>query len=53
MNSSKTQSKESIDGIITDFKEVNLYSVKFLKDLKDGLKKSSYFKEYANKNYIQ
>ena len=29
--------------VVKDFREANFYTEEFLKDLKDGLKKSSYF----------
>lgn len=34
----------SINTILTDFKKSGKYSSKFLRDLKNGLKKSDYFK---------
>ena len=33
--------KDPIDEIVSDFKKTNLYTDKFLKDLENGLKKSS------------
>lgn len=40
--------RNPIDEVIEDFKETELYSEKFLADMEDGLKKSSYAKKYAN-----
>lgn len=34
----------SADAVVDDFRNTNLYSEAFLKDLKDGLQKSSYTK---------
>lgn len=34
----------NIDDVVTDFRNTNLYSDEFLKDLESGLKKSSYAK---------
>ena len=33
----------ALEKAIKDFRETNIYTEEFLKDLKDGLKKSSYF----------
>jgi hypothetical protein len=33
--------KDPVNEIVSDFKKTNLYTVDFLKDLEDGLKKSS------------
>ena len=34
----------SVDSVVEDFKNTKLYSAAFLKDLKEGLQKSSYSK---------
>lgn len=41
--------KDPIDQIIKDFRNTTLYTEKFLEDLEDGLRKSSYSKKYADK----
>ena len=41
--------KDPIEDVAEDFRKTKLYSVEFLKDLKSGLRKSSYVKSYANK----
>ena len=41
---------DPISDVVTDFKKTNQYSSAFLKDLEDGLRKSSYAKRYAHKN---
>ncbi len=33
--------KDPVSDIVSDFKKTNLYTTEFLKDLEDGLKKSS------------
>ena len=33
--------KDPVNDIVSDFKKTNLYTDEFLKDLEDGLKKSS------------
>ena len=35
--------KDKIDSILTDFESTNLYEEEFLKDLEEGLKKSSMY----------
>jgi len=35
--------KDKIDSILTDFEATNLYEEEFLKDLEEGLKKSSMY----------
>ena len=35
--------KDKIDSILTDFETTNLYEEEFLKDLEEGLKKSSMY----------
>jgi hypothetical protein len=37
-----------IETIVSDFKETDLYTDEFLSDLRDGLEKSSYQKNYAD-----
>lgn len=37
--------KDSPEDVVEDFRKTNLYTEGFLKDLKDGLKKSSYRKK--------
>jgi hypothetical protein len=39
---------DPVDEVVADFKATDLYTDKFLEDLKDGLRKSSYSKRYAN-----
>jgi hypothetical protein len=36
--------KDKIDSILADFEATNLYEDKFLRDLKEGLKKSSLYR---------
>jgi hypothetical protein len=36
--------KDRIESILTDFEETNLYEGQFLKDLKEGLRKSSVYR---------
>jgi len=36
--------KDKIDSILSDFKSTDLYENTFLKDLEDGLKRSSVYK---------
>jgi len=36
--------KDKIDSILADFEATNLYEDKFLRDLREGLKKSSLYK---------
>jgi hypothetical protein len=36
--------KDRIESILADFEETNLYEGQFLKDLKEGLKKSSVYR---------
>ena len=36
--------KDKIDSILADFEATNLYEDKFLRDLKEGLKKSSVYR---------
>lgn len=36
--------RDPIDAVLEDFTETNLYSEGFIRDLRDGLKKSSYGK---------
>jgi hypothetical protein len=40
----KSVVRDSVDSVAADFKATGLYSAEFLKDLKTGLKKSSYSK---------
>ncbi len=40
--------RDSVDEVVADFRATNLYTVEFLADLEDGLRKSSYAKRYAN-----
>jgi len=35
---------DNIDQVVSDFRDTEIYSEEFLRDLGDGLKKSSYFK---------
>lgn len=37
--------KDSINGVVADFRAIDLYSEEFLTDLEDGLRKSSYGKK--------
>jgi len=41
--------KDPIEGVVEDFRKTNLYTEEFLRDLEDGLCKSSYAKQYGNK----
>lgn len=36
--------KDPVDEVVKDFRETKLYTEEFLKDLEDGLRKSSYAK---------
>lgn len=38
-----TKLNDSVNDVVKDFEETKLYSTEFLKDLGDGLKKSTYF----------
>lgn len=38
-----TKLNDSLNDVVKDFEETKLYSTEFLKDLGDGLKKSTYF----------
>lgn len=40
--------RDPIDEVVADFRATDLYTDEFLKDLEDGLRKSSYAKKYAN-----
>lgn len=40
--------RDSAENVVNDFRKTDLYSEEFLKDLKIGLKKSSYFKHHGN-----
>ena len=40
---------DPIDEVVADFRNADLYEEGFLKDLDEGLRKSSYAKKYANK----
>jgi len=40
--------RDPIDEVVADFRATGLYTEEFLKDLEDGLRKSSYAKKYAN-----
>ncbi|MEA3463902.1 MAG: hypothetical protein U9R14_02405 [Patescibacteria group bacterium] len=41
--------KEPLWQIVDDFRKTNIYTEDFLKDLENGLKKSSYLRHYENK----
>lgn len=41
--------KNQLSQVVKNFQDTKLYSNEFIKDLEDGLKKSSYFKHYGNK----
>lgn len=40
--------RDPVDEVMADFRATNLYTGEFLKDLEDGLRKSSYAKEHGN-----
>jgi len=42
--------QDPVSGVVKSFRETNLYTKSFLKDLESGLRKSSYVKKYASKN---
>ena len=42
--------KDPIEEVVEDFRKTDLYTEEFLKDLENGLRKSSYAKKYGNKN---
>jgi len=44
----KNKVNDPVDIVVNDFKKTNLYSEKFIKDLEEGLKKSSYNKRDEN-----
>ena len=41
--------QDPVEDVVEDFKGSNLYTDEFLKDLEDGLRKSSYVKKYVKK----
>ena len=41
--------RDPIEEIVEDFRRANLYTEDFLKDLKSGLKKSSYTKQHETR----
>ncbi len=41
---------DSVSQTVEDFRKTDLYTEPFLKDLEDGLKKSSYAKTYGHKS---
>lgn len=40
---------DSIEDVVGDFRKTNVYTEDFLRDLKSGLKKSSYAKKHGSK----
>ena len=40
--------RDPVDEVVADFRATDLYTDKFLTDLEDGLRKSSYAKKYAH-----
>lgn len=41
--------RDPITEVMKDFRKTNLYTEEFLRDLEDGLRKSSYTQRYGNK----
>ncbi len=46
----QTAIQEPVKDVVEDFRKTNLYSEKFLVDLEDGLRKSSYAKSHGIKS---
>ena len=43
--------RDPVDEVVADFQATDLYTDKFLADLQDGLRNSSYSKRYANQTH--